>query len=342
MAIPRHRLGHNVSFQDTKGNIRKTVRDRAEKEVSTKGTHHRTHYLSQVHNNSFTNVQEIANLRRANEAIIEAERRKRLDKVENERLASELEEQRLKEIEEMMTDPIKYAETHHNKMTHVLPRDTNFPENIASLDESLLLAQELIHPTSTKKSSTKSGSKRPGHKFQADKFVDPNHEKVDCSSNKALKQSMLENIHTIKKEYETKSNLIDFKASHIKKTAPEVLNAYRVERAKEFINKQGMKSIEIPHFDAKFSDSNPAFRPGGVATYNNLPNKREANAIRTKAWKAKTLPPLGASNSVVTLTSLENELKLTEANIARQQLKIALNNNTPNYAKKQHCTVSNK
>lgn len=273
--------------------------------------------------NAAREVEEIRVAQAINTKKIEAELAKRTEIIRKEQASIEAEEKRFKMIEEMLDNPEQYA-NHGHPHSHRL----NKKENAELLHE--LEEYEKSLPNSRAKRSQHGQGSTP---FHADRFLDPNNERVDHSSNRALIRSMRQSLRNQETKLLNTKDITELKATKLKDlqhTHPDVLEKFRAERAAKYVNKRGEDALVAPN--TRFQDSTIPFRPGG-------------GSIDLRSNKPRTLPTMKSSperigtgqsgtshksnsSSGLPMEILQAELDKTNQMIAQQQLKMSLNNST--------------
>jgi hypothetical protein len=110
----------------------------------------------------------------------------------------------------------------------------------------------------------------------------------------------------------------------LNKTQPEILAKFRAERAAKYVG-----GLRNPIYPPTFRDTNEreVFKPGGAVNYNELTQVNKSGAKKGNSGQRR-IPstPISTARLKDQFGSLIEQLEMTNNEIARQELKIALNN----------------
>lgn len=253
--------------------------------------------------------EEIRCIRHQNEQMIEKELQKRRDIQEKERQANEQEEKRFKKIEDMMSHPEMFVNSHSGSgMNH----------GMGATDLQTLIDDGLESRRSSRSDNPKPKTHHKSH-LNEETLTNQLHHYHETT------KGDLKKMH---QSYLAKKTLTEFKATEIKGLQvdhPEVLAKFRAERASKYISKHPDTALHIP--EPKELPNEP-FKAGSTTSIHkfslkDLPGKSSTRSL-TNTNSSNNLTNSSSTKSFLPMKEMKDILKQTEEEIERQKLNISL------------------
>lgn len=288
---------------------------------------------------------EVEQIKKENTYKIEEEIKRRRDKYDASRKAVEEEEQKFRKLDAILESPDQDTAKHHHFSQH----HQHHQENKRTIIDPELLRLDNDDEGSRKTNSkfTKSNNHNRTLSSSSSSSLIPMTAKPSKIGNvhdlEILNQTLASSSSSLKSNKKTQSmmkqslkqyekslitshpKLTTFGASSLKELqtlAPEVMQEYRLERAKQFINNQGENALYPPQSSSMLlgggASSTTAFRPAGIAIVTKPPQQHEQHTT-TKTNRNN-------NNANIPVAYLQAELNKTEEAYSRQKLLISLQN----------------